>query len=251
MKVLIIEDELPALEKLERYILKYDENSEIVGRLNGIAETTTWLKKANSNFDIVFMDIQLSDGLSFEIFNQVTLNKPVIFVTAFDEYAIDAFKVNSIDYILKPITFTEVSKALTKFKNLKTSFSSQDYATVAKTLTNANYKDRFLVRMGNHIYSIKATEIALFYAEGRTVFLVTHDQKKYVLDYKLEDLSNLLNPKLFYRTNRTFIVNLNAIKDVLVFSKSRLKVITNVLIDKDIIVSREKVSNFKHWYEGN
>jgi len=250
MKVLIIEDELPALEKLERYILKYDNSSEIVGRLTGITEAVSWLQNGTSNIDIVFMDIQLSDGLSFEIFNQVTLNKPVIFVTAFDEYAIDAFKVNSIDYILKPITFTEVSKALNKYKNLKKSYGNQEYANITKALTNTTYKDRFLVRMGNHIYSIKASEIALFYAEGRTVFLMTHDHKKYVLDYKLEDLSKVLDPKQFYRTNRTFIINLNAITDVLIYSKSRLKVITHVTIDKDIIVSRERVSNFKQWYEG-
>ena len=117
MKVLIIEDEIPALEKLERYILKYDASCTIVGRLTGISQSVTWLENPNNYFDIVFMDIQLSDGLSFDIFNRVSLTKPIIFVTAFDEYAIDAFKVNSIDYILKPITFTEVSKALNKFKN--------------------------------------------------------------------------------------------------------------------------------------
>jgi len=196
------------------------------------------------------MGIQLSDGLSFDIFNQTQVNKPVIFVTAFDEYAIDAFKVNSIDYILKPLTFTDVSKALTKFKNLK-NYLPTHIEQAKKAFVQKNYKDRFLVRMGNHIHSIKTNDIALFFAEGRTVFLVTQDSKKYILDYKLEDLSNVLQPKDFFRTNRTFILNLNAINDVIMYSNSRLKIVTKVGTEKDIIVSRDRVSDFKKWFEGS
>ena len=250
MRVVLIEDEIPALEKIERYILKYDESYTIVNKLPSISQAVNWFNNNVSDYDIVFMDIQLSDGLSFEIFNQVQINKPVIFVTAFDEYAIDAFKVNSIDYILKPITFTDISKALNKFKNLK-KYLPADIDNVSKAFNQNAYKNRFLVRIGNHIHSIETHSVSLFFAEGRTVFLVTKDNKKFVLDYKLEDLEYLLEPKDFFRANRTFILNLNAINDVIIYSNSRLKVLVDVNVDKDIIVSRERVSTFKNWFEGN
>ncbi len=251
MRIIIIEDEQPALEKLERYILKYDASITVVARLSGVTQTVDWIGSTKNEFDLAFMDIQLSDGLSFDIFNQIKLDKPIIFVTAFDEYAIDAFKVNSIDYILKPITFTEVSKALGKFKRMRTSLTSETIKTVTETIEKKRYKDRFLVRMGNHIHSIKTEEIALFYAEGRTVFLVTNTDKKYILDYRLEDLVSLLQPTDFLRVNRTYIMNLNAIKDVIMYSNSRLKITATVSTEKDIIVSRERVAAFKKWFEGS
>ena len=185
MRVIIIEDEMPAIEKLERYILKYDATFEIIACLSSIAETVNWLQHSENDFDIAFMDIQLTDGLSFDIFNQVTIHKPIIFVTAYDEYAIDAFKVNGIDYLLKPITFTDVSKALNKLKNLKSYLSSTTLALASKAFKTQKTKDRFLVRLGNHIHSIKTDDIALFYAEGRTVFILTNQEKKFILDYKL------------------------------------------------------------------
>ena len=251
MKVIIVEDELPAQEKLNRYLLKYDPTIEIAVHLSSIAEAVKWLQNPLNTFDIAFMDIQLTDGLSFEIFNQHTINKPIIFVTAFDEYAIDAFKVNSIDYILKPITFTDVSKALNKLKNIKTNLSSATVEKVANTLKEGKSKDRFVVRLGNHIHSIKTAEIALFYAEGRTVFLMTNKGKKFIIDYKLEELSHLLNTKHFFRTNRTYLININSIADVTVYSNSRLKINPNVSIEGEIIVSRERVASFKSWFEGN
>ncbi|MEM7084932.1 MAG: LytTR family DNA-binding domain-containing protein [Bacteroidota bacterium] len=251
MKVIIVEDEIPALEKLERYILKYDAGFEIVARLSSISETVNWIRNHEDGFDVAFLDIQLSDGLSFDIFNQTTINKPVIFVTAFDEYAIDAFKVNSIDYILKPITFSDVSKALNKLKNLKTFLPSNALEQTAKTFSEPRVKDRFLVKLGNHIHSIKIQDIALFYAEGRTVFLVTDTGKKFILDYNLEALSQVLDAQTFFRTNRTFIVNLNAIENVILYSNSRLKVMVKTVLDRDIIVSRERVGAFKSWFAGN
>ena len=250
MRIVLIEDEIPALEKLERYVLKYNDSYTIAARLTSISQAVTWFTDDEHSFDLVFMDIQLSDGLSFDIFNQVEIKKPVIFVTAFDEYAIDAFKVNSIDYILKPLTFTDVSKALNKFKTLK-QYLPVNFENASKAFTQKTYKDRFLVRMGNHIHSIKTNDIALFFAEGRTVFLVTKENKKYILDYKLEELENILQPKDFLRANRTFIINLNAINDVIMYSNSRLKIIATVNAEKDIIVSRERVAAFKNWFEGN
>ncbi len=251
MRVIIIEDENLAAEKLERYLLKYDASIEIVSKLSSISEAVHWFEK-NSDFDVVFMDIQLTDGLSFEIFNKVKINKPVIFTTAFDEYAIDAFKVNSIDYILKPITFTDISKSMNKLKSMQTLFSSDEVIdNLVKTMSKKKMKDRFLVRLGNHIHSIKTNEISLFYADGRTVYLLTNENKKFILDFKLEDLKEVLNPSEFFRVNRTFIVNINAIEDVIVYSNSRLKISSKNKVEKEIVVSREKVSAFKNWFEGS
>jgi two-component system, LytTR family, response regulator len=249
MNIVIIEDEQLAAEKLERYLLKYDANINIVNVLSSISESVNWFKN-NNNYEVVFMDIQLTDGLSFEIFNQVKINKPVIFATAFDEYAVDAFKVNSIDYILKPITFTDISKAMNKLKSMQSLFNPDLVKKVAEIMHHKKEKDRFLVRLGNHIHSIITEEIALFFAEGRTVYLVTKENKKFIIDFKLEDVNKVLNSKLFFRVNRSFIININSIKDVIVYSNSRLKITPKVTTDKEIIVSREKVSAFKTWLEG-
>ena len=250
MNIVIIEDESLAADKLARYLLKYDATIQILEEIASISEAVSWFQ-ANNDYDVVFMDIQLTDGLSFEIFNQVQITKPIIFTTAFDEYALDAFKVNSIDYILKPITFTDISKAMNKLKKLQSVFSGNDHIqTAVKELSEKKTKDRFLVRLGNHIHSIKTTEISLFYAEGRTVYLITTQKKKYILDYKLESLENVLNSAVFFRVNRTFILNISDIKDVLVYSNSRLKITSSVFNEKEIIVSRDKVSSFKLWFEG-
>lgn len=162
MNALIIEDELPAAEKLERYIQKHDGSINIVKTLTTVETSIVWLNEHKNSVDIIFADIQLSDGLSFEIFNTVNIEKPIIFTTAFDEFAVDAFKLNSIDYILKPITFTEVSKALTKFKNFKYVLSNDAIQNVTETFKSQPYKNRFLVRLGNHIHSIKTEDNNVF-----------------------------------------------------------------------------------------
>ena len=249
MNIVIIEDEQLASEKLERYLLKYNNSLNIISVLTNIVDAVEWFN-SNDNYDVVFMDIQLTDGLSFEIFNHTKINKPVIFTTAFDEYALDAFKVNSIDYILKPITFTDISKAMNKLKSIQTLFTPSSLSKVVEVVKQKKVKDRFLVRIGNHIKSIKIEEIALFFAEGRTVYLVTKKGKKFIVDFKLENLEGLINASLFFRVNRTFIINISAIKDVIVYSNSRLKIILETKTEKEIIVSREKVTAFKSWLEG-
>ena len=248
MKVVGIDDENLALEKLARYLLKYDSSLEIVVTLSSIKESVNWFEK-NTDYNVVFMDIQLTDGLSFEIFNQTKMTKPVIFTTAFDEYAIDAFKVNSIDYILKPITFTDVSKAMNKLKMLQNVYAPINIEKVVDSFEKKKIKNRFLVRLGNHIHSILSEDILLFYAEGRTVFLVTNEHKKFIIDFTLEELYQLLDLQLFFRVNRSFIVQINAIKDVVIYSNSRLKIRVSKTFEKEIIVSREKVSSFKKWFE--
>jgi two-component system LytT family response regulator len=255
MKVIIVEDEIPAAEKLERYLQKYDSSIEIVARFDSVQTSVSWLKENQNAIDLIFMDIQLTDGLSFQIFNQVQVYKPVIFTTAFNEYALDAFKVNSIDYLLKPITFTDLSASLKKLETLRQQFQwnqeHQDKVQQAfSSLKTREYKNRFMVKLGEHIRSITTDQIGLLYADGRDVYLVTTQNRKFIIDYTLEALEDILDPKIFFRLNRTFILNINAIKDVLVYSNSRLKITLQQEFDKEIIVSREKVGEFKEWFDG-
>lgn len=258
MKVTIIEDEAPAAEKLQRYLERYDPEIEILARLDSVEGSVHWIKENQSEVDLFFMDIQLLDGLSLEIFNQVTVEKPVIFTTAFDQYAIEAFKVNSIDYLLKPITFDDLSNALEKWAKLRKDDVNEDSKIGLEEFRNAlaiiqgqkSYKTRFMVKLGEHIRSIPTDQVAIFYAEGRNGFIRTNSGGKFVIDYKLEELETLLDPEQFFRVNRTYIVNLNAIVDVIVYSNSRLKVVTEPKFEKEIIVSREKVGNFKNWFDG-
>jgi DNA-binding LytR/AlgR family response regulator len=179
----------------------------------------------------------------------------VIFTTAFNEFALDAFKVNSIDYLLKPITFIDLSGSLKKLETIRQQFQlnadQQERVQLAfSSLKTKEYKNRFMVKLGEHIRSITADQISLFYADGRDVYLVTTQNRKFIIDYTLESLEDILDPSLFFRLNRTFILNINAIKDVLMYSNSRLKITLTQEFDKEIIVSREKVSEFKEWFDG-
>ncbi|HYG02515.1 MAG TPA: LytTR family DNA-binding domain-containing protein [Chryseosolibacter sp.] len=255
MKFLIIEDEQPAAEKLERYLSKYNPSNEVVARLDSIQTAVEWLRNNQENVDIIFMDVQLLDGLSFQIFQEIQVNKPVIFTTAFNEYALDAFKVNSIDYLLKPITFTDLSNSLKKIDSLRlqlqwNSEQSQRLHQAVSKLKDREYKTRFMVKLGEHIRSITTDQISVFYADGRDVYLVTDQNRKFIIDYTLESLEEILDPRIFFRLNRTFIININAIKDVLIYSNSRLKITLTQAFDKEVIVSREKVPDFKTWFDG-
>ena len=252
MKVAILEDEPLAAEKLKRYLAKCDASIEILCVLDALETALPWIEAHNATVDLYFMDVQLTDGLSFELFSSTTINKPVIFTTAFDEYAIDAFKVNSIDYLLKPITFTDLSRALKKLKSLEKQVSNPNHIgpTIAK-MAKKTYKDRFMVRIGNHLRSIMTTDIQAFYAEGRDVCLITPEGKEYPVEYTIESLRELLDPKEFFRVNRSYLVSLKAISDVVVYSNRRLKLQLKDGRNRDIVVSREKVGDFKKWFEGN
>jgi two-component system LytT family response regulator len=255
MNVLIIEDEIPAAEKLQRYLTKYDATINVVKHITTVKESVEWLQKNQDSVDLLFMDIQLIDGLSFQIFQQVAIRKPVIFITAFNEFALDAFKVNSIDYLLKPITFTDLTASLKKLETLREQlqWSPQKTEQLQEAFTTPktkDYKTRFMVKLGDHIRSITTEQIGFFYAEGRDVYLVTTPGRKFIIDYTLETLEELLDPITFFRINRSFILNINAIKDVIVYSNSRLKITLLQEFDKEIIVSREKVGEFKEWFDG-
>ena len=252
MKILIIEDETPAAEKLERYLLKYEPKTEVKACLPSISESVNYLQEKQEELDLIFMDIQLSDGLSFEIFSQIQIKTPVIFTTAFDEYAIDAFKVNGLDYLLKPIRFTDLSNSLKKLDLLREQLlTKSNLQDLSQNFRKKSYKERFMVKIGAHISTIPIQEVLFFRADGRTVYLYTKEGKRYIIDYKLEDLIDMLDPGNFYRVNRSFIIQIQAIQDVLVYSNSRLKIIPPIKLDKEIIVSREKVADFKTWLKGN
>ena len=254
MRVIIIEDERPAVEKLVQMLNRYDPNIEILARLATVKQSVAWLKEFSSQVDLIFMDIKLTDGMSFDIFKQIEVTVPIIFITAYNEYAIQAFKVNSIDYLLKPLNYDELKNSLDKIESLRKTLSSTDDNTQYKELNqvlkqlNHSYKSRFMVKVGEHIRSVKSENIMLFYAEGRTVFIITNQLKKYIIDFKLESLEFRLDPDMFFRPNRSFILNINSIDDVLVYSNSRLKVLLNFDFDKEIIVSREKVGALKEWF---
>ena len=249
MKVIIIEDEIPAAQKLSKYIGQYNKDIRIAGIAQSIESAVLLLQENLPQIDLIFMDIQLTDGLSFEIFEHIDIKKPVIFTTAFDEYAIDAFRVNSVDYLLKPISFTALSQALKKYENLHNPQSDNIHKAL-QTITQKSFKDRFLVKLGNRIHTIPTNEIRYFFAEGRTVYLITKDHKKYIIDFTLEQLADLINPKQFYRINRSFILSMKSIQEILIYSNSRLKVSTLPPCDRELIVSREKVQEFKVWLEG-
>ncbi|MCU4166376.1 LytR/AlgR family response regulator transcription factor [Carboxylicivirga caseinilyticus] len=256
MRVLIIEDEKPASEILVRLLQRYDSNIHIENILESVQKSVEWLQNPLNNVDLIFMDIHLSDGLSFEIFNKVQVNIPVIFTTAYNEYAIQAFKVNSIDYLLKPINYDDLFHSLEKLESLRQNLSSASQRLKLEELNEAllhyrkTYKERFMVKLGERIKSVTTNKIVLFYAEGRTAFILTEKGNRYIIDYKLEELEDMLNPAEFFRISRSFIVNINKIQEVLVHSNSRLKIKPDVEFDREIIVSREKVTAFKSWFNG-
>lgn len=258
MQVLIIEDEKPAAEKLELLLKKYDPEINILAQIATVEKSIDFIKNNQEQIDLLFLDIQLTDGLSFDIFKSVKVEKPIIFTTAFNEYAIEAFKLNSIDYLLKPISYDNLAHALDKIKSMhknlpvdqpQTNISLDQIAKLISSNTQS-YKNRYLVKIGEHIKSIATDDICFFYAEGRTVFIITSENRKFIVDNTLEDLVNQLDPQKFFRANRSFIINFDHITDVVVYSTSRLRVKFPHEFEKEIIVSREKVSDFKAWYGG-
>lgn len=249
MNVLIIEDEKPAAEKLQRYLSKFNTQMKVQAILASVKDAINWLTANQNNIDIIFMDIQLEDGLSFEIFSKVKVVKPVVFTTAYDEYAIDAFKVSSIDYLLKPITFTDITHSLQKLENLKNNFSQlPDINDSIKQLPEKKYKDRFLVKMGNYIHSIKVEDVHYFQSDGRIIYLINNEGKKFIIDYKMSELDEVLESKKFFRVNRSYIVNINAIKNVSVYTNSRLQLHLKQSSEQ-IVTSRDRVNDFKVWLD--
>lgn len=255
MKIFIVEDEDLAVKKLIKTLHSVNPDLEIAGTADSIASTVQWLEE-HPHPDLILMDIELSDGQSFEIFNRIEVKSPVIFTTSYDEYALKAFKVNSIDYLLKPIQKEELELALNKFKKLKGEQSDPSESVInIKQLMNElrqnahpkEYRKRFLVKHTQKLISIDIEQIRYFYSEDRLNFFKTLDDKKYLVDYSMDEIEEMLNPDEFFRINRAFIVAIKSIDQINDYFGNRLKLVLNPAIDKETIVSREKVSDFKEW----
>ncbi|WP_264553863.1 LytR/AlgR family response regulator transcription factor [Flavobacterium sp. N2038] len=253
MTTLIIEDEKPAARLLQRKLEKLDIAVETM--LHSVEESIHWFTN-NQHPDLIFLDIQLSDGLSFEIFEKINIQSAIIFTTAYDEYALKAFKLNSIDYLLKPIDEDDLEVAVTKFKARLPKIESEnsnlqlDFEQIRRMLSNPfekNYKKRFTVKIGQHLKVIATEEIECFFSENKGTYIHTFDNRNYLIDSTLEILEQELDMKDFFRVSRKFIVPLQAIKEIQVYTNSRLKVILPTYKEDEVIVSREKVQDFKAW----
>lgn len=252
IEILIIEDEPRAASHLSRVLNESGEEIKICSIVESIDEATSYLKE-NGEPSLIISDIQLSDGLSFEIFDQVKVENPVIFVTAYDQYAIEAFRSNGIDYLLKPVSPEDVVKALDKFKrftNHEKGDKKLDYGSLAALISGKSndYKSRFMIKVGEKIKSIGIEEVDYFYSLDKATFLRTKADRNFVLDYSLEQVVEMLDPKEFFRINRKYIIKIDAIKEIVQWSNSRYKVVLDGT-DEDVLVARERVKDFKNWLD--
>lgn len=252
MKALIIEDEELAAKRLVSLLQKSNPGIEILGVCESIVSSVRWLKQ-NEKPDLIFMDIQLSDGLSFEILKQVEVDSSIIFTTAFDEYAIQAFKLNSIDYLLKPFNEEDLAAAIAKFEKLygkkEPLLSEKEIEALLNGLVKNQpaYKSRFLVKTGQTFIKVTADEIAYFYVDSKITYLVLKSGKKHITDHVLDELEQELNPYNFFRVNRQYILNADCIDDVHTFFSGKLKVHVIPKTNDEIIISRVKAAAFKEW----
>jgi two-component system, LytTR family, response regulator len=248
-KVVIVEDEKPAATHLQMLLEK--QGVEVVAQLDSVKNTAKWLAN-NKCPDLLLMDIQLGDGLSFEVFDIIKVKCPVIFITAFDQYAIEAFKLNSIGYLLKPIDTDELTSALKKFEQMHSLFNAEKVANQisdARLMMQNDFKTRFVIKVGAHLKSVAVVDILYFYSEDKATFAQTKDARSYVLDYTVEQVQGLVDPNKFFRINRKYLVHIDAIEDIVAFSNSRLLLQLKHLKERDAVVSREKVSEFKAWLD--
>ncbi|MBV6644016.1 MAG: response regulator transcription factor [Cyclobacteriaceae bacterium] len=251
MKYLLIEDERIASERLQGLIADIRPNYEFFGRADSVKKAEMLLSVSH-DIDLIFLDIQLSDGISFEIFDRVNIDVPIIFTTAYDQYAIKAFRLNSIDYLLKPIDPGQLEEALLKFEKFGGSKPSSSYINNFENFLNSfnhNYKERFVIRVGEHLKTVPTEMVNVFFSQDKTTYLQTSDGKRFIIDYSLDKIEAMLDPKAFYRVSRKYIIKLDAIGDIISFSNSRLKLVINQFAEDDVIVARERVSEFKSWLD--
>lgn len=256
IKVLIVEDEKMASARLQNLLAEYDPEIKVLAHLDSVKNAVQWLMN-NPSPELIFMDIQLGDGISFEIFDFIKIDCPIIFITAYNEYAIEAFQVNSVDYLLKPLNKDDLFKAMEKFKTIfgnKVEKQVQEFDLNAlKEIINnykTNYKNRFIIKNGEHLKAVPINNILYFFSREKGTFIQTDDNRRYLLDYTMDQAEKILDPTLFFRINRQYIVSFEAITDMVSYTNSRIKLILqNSTDEKDIIVSREKVSDFKKWLD--
>jgi DNA-binding LytR/AlgR family response regulator len=247
MKVIVVEDERLAAERLKTLLSEYDSSVEVAACLESVEETVIYLK-THAHPDLLLLDIHLSDGRSFDIFNQVQYNRPVVFTTAYDQYALEAFKMFSVDYILKPVASEALSAALNKYRNMAASFSLPDYSQLVPHINEKSSKKRFLGKVGQRLFFIDTADIFFFQADNKIVYLVDKTGNRYVVDYTMEKLEEVLEAKEFFRLNRRYIVRITAIDQVKPYFNNRLKLLVKGAEQQDdMIISRDRVSKFREW----
>lgn len=254
MKILIVEDEELAVKKLHKMLIGLDKEMEVIANTDSIAASVEWLEN-NEAPDLILMDIELLDGQSFEIFNQVEVKSPVIFTTSYDEYALKAFKVNSVDYLLKPIQKEDLASAIEKYKKMYGAAAPAAPAInmdllvkeLQQKLQPKEFRKRFLVKNVQKLVSVETDDIAYFYSDGRLNFFKTSDNKKYVVDYTMDEMEEMLDPEKYFRISRSFYVSINSVEQIHDYFGNRLMLTLKPAVDKEALVSREKVTDFKKW----
>jgi len=248
MKILIVEDELHTANRLQQLIFEYNKNYEILACLTSIKSSVEWLKQ-NKQPDLIFQDIQLNDGLCFEIYNEVDVASPVIFTTAYSEYALKSFELNSIDYLVKPYDFSDIKRVLDKFLNFSSLFQNPQFDDLKEMLTAKTVipRKRFLIRSGDNYKAVNASNIAYIFSDGGSSFAHSFEGNRYLLDQSLSDLSAQLDGEEFFRINRNCIVNNRSIQKISNWFNNRLKLQLNPAAKEDVVVSRERVKDFKDW----
>jgi len=248
MNIIILEDETRAANYLERLIQKVAPEMKVIAKLESVRDALTFLNKY-PDIDLIFSDVQLADGLCFEIFGQVEVKCPIIFTTAYDHYAIEAFKTNGIDYLLKPVEEDRLKKAIEKTKMFTQSLALEKLLAISSPAITKTYKSRFLVKVGDKIKSIPVEEIRAFYSLEKATFIHTSSNRDYCIDYSIDQLENLLDPEQCFRISRKYIVSIQACSNILAWTNSRLRLKIEGINDDDIIVSRERVQDFKDWLD--
>ena len=248
MKVLIVEDEALTAERLAGMVNRYDPSFEVCGILPSVGETISWLKE-NETPDLIFMDIHLEDDDCFQIFEQINISAPVIFTTAFDEYMVKAFKVNSIDYLMKPINYEEFVAALEKYKKVKSHYQENGFGNLLQSIQSKeeSYKDRFLISNGFKLRTVETRDVRYFFCKDKITFLVTKEGDFLPIEYSLDKLSILLDPRRFFRINRQLMVSLSSISNIHVYPKGKLKVDLEPLLKDEVYVSLDRATAFKEW----
>ena len=256
MRAYIIEDEPLGLNRLIKLLEEIDPKIQVIGHAETIKSSVWWLQN-NAQPDLIFMDIELADGQCFEIFKQVQIMAPVIFTTSYDEYALHAFKVNSLDYLLKPVRKDDLTRSLQKYQHLQSHFGQQSMSLQLEALLPdlqqrdrqvSNYRNRFLVKQGQRLLTIETQEIAWFNADGKIVFMMTWGGQRHMMDYTLDQLERLVDPNMFYRANRSFILNIKSIRTIHPYFNGKLKLTLHPAPEEtEVVVSKEKSNNFKSW----
>ncbi|MGZ3839049.1 MAG: LytR/AlgR family response regulator transcription factor [Flavisolibacter sp.] len=255
MNILIVEDEDLAVKKLKKTLMSVDDTAIVVGEADSIKTTVNWLQSHPSP-DLILMDIELADGQSFEIFNHVQVKSPVIFITSYDEFALKAFKVNSVDYLLKPVQKEDLQAALEKYLEIKKLYTNEPAPQVLiedlvrelqQKLQTKEYRKRFLVKHGQKLVSVEVDEIAYFFSDGRLNFFKTSDNRKFVVDYTMDELNDMLDPDKYFRISRSFFISVNSVGQIHDYFGNRLILHLKPETEKEAIVSREKVTDFKNW----